>query len=110
MADRWFRVPTETIEWTDSDGNVISSADGPKYRDLDGITGFSGNTIGNNPMWVVRYYGDTTTLDEIASKSDSQELTDVEAVQKFENAKIDNIPDKNWDKQTMNDRFSVNTI
>lgn len=98
MADRWFRLPTETID----------AEDGPKYRDLEGVTGFSGNTIGNSPRWIVRFYGDESTLDEIASESDATELTDSEAAQKFENASgRENIPEKNWNATEVNDSFGV---
>lgn len=108
MADRWFRVPTKTVERTDREGNVISSVDGPKYRTKSGIAGFSGNTIGNSPRWVVRFYGDESTLDEIAAESDAMELTAAEAARRFSNATGQPlVPDKDWDETTVNESFEV---
>lgn len=52
----WFRVPAESSD----------SIQGPKYSEEGGIIGFSGNTIGSSPQWVVRFYGDTAILDDIA--------------------------------------------
>lgn len=100
MADRWFRVPTETID----------GVDGPKYRDRSGITGFSGNTIGNSPKWVVRFYGDKSTLNKIASENDATELTASEAAQRFANATDQpQIPDREWDAATVDESFRVST-
>lgn len=107
--NRWFRVPTEDIERTDDDGNVVSTTSGPKYRTLDGVTGFSGNTIGNSPQWVVRFYSDQSTLDNIASETDTTQLTTSEAAQRFENATGQSQnPDKDWDTSGVKNSFQVN--
>jgi hypothetical protein len=98
MADRWFRVPTATID----------GRDGPKYRGHDGVTGFSGNTIGITPRWVVRLYGDTAALDGIASQLDTVELTVSEAAQLFDGATSQpHLPDTLWNASTVNEGFNV---
>lgn len=74
MANRFFVVPIAT---TDDGGRY------PKYSDEGGITGFSGNTMDfsadkwsdlpwyPNEMYVLRFYGDTSTLDTIEGYDDA---------------------------------------
>lgn len=79
MADRWFRLPKDGYR--------------PKYSDRDGVTGFSGNTIGNSPQYVVRFYGDTATLDAIEAESDVTALDESNAAQALSNGpNVDSLP------------------
>ena len=81
--DRWFVVPPKTFEETDGDGNVVRTRTAPKYSDVSGVSGFSGNlhffdqkTYSNLPwsgteMYVVRFYGSDEALNTVAGNEDA---------------------------------------
>jgi len=76
MAKRWIAVPQVQSERR---GHI------PKYTDRDGLTGFSGNTVevteeDNLPTtgvyYIARFFGDQSTLDQIASEPDAYTTAD----------------------------------
>lgn len=69
MPSRWFRVPTETI--SESGGY-----EQPKYADFGRAFKAAFEHPDGAPIWVVRIAADTSTLDTIAGKSDTTELSD----------------------------------
>lgn len=70
MPSRWFRVPDEAL--SDMDGNQ------PKYADFGRAFKAAFEHPDGAPIWVVRIAADKSTLDTIASKSDSTELSEAD--------------------------------
>lgn len=82
MPDRFFRLNLVQSDDPEVPGQV------PEHVDAMGLS-FSGFTIGASPIFVVRVYGSTSELDDLASRSGVNEITDQRAADLF-NSQSDN--------------------
>jgi hypothetical protein len=66
MADRWVRVPN-------SGAGTAADPNRPTYADR--TVSWIGARLSSPPLWVVRMYADSATLDSIAAEGDTTALT-----------------------------------
>lgn len=104
MPVRYFRVPEVSEPW-DADG--LSGGTGPKYRDR--VAAWSGTQVAEAPIWVVRYRGDETVLDEIAAKTDTTELSEDQALSVVNGADVAHLEGagRPWDTADLRRHMSV---
>lgn len=76
MADRWFRVNQVVVETARGESHQ------PEFAEQ--VDGFSGFRIAAAPVWVVRFYADSATLDDIASQPGGRELAGVDVEDFYE--------------------------
>lgn len=74
MPDRWFRV-------SEVGTGTMDDPYRPEFSDR--CNGYSSFHIGNSPRFVMRAYADDTTLDGIASESKATELSESQALDKY---------------------------
>jgi len=103
MANRWYRAKEigDGISPIDENDPENTGPYRPKGADL--ANGQSGNKRHpkDSPLWLVRFYGDAATLDEIANLSTVNELSDIP------DQALNNMMGQNRSKEEWNRGFKV---